>query len=123
MVSSSWLSAFVKHLLWFYAVDWPMLSCVIAATVLEAMFSRQCTNRLFGSEPIFKGKNIVVLGNGPSLVKGDPLGKLIDGMDEVVRFNNFQTKSQAYRNGPAQRPPCISRTACYIPATQSTKCQ
>merc|ERR1719162_204943 len=93
MVSSSWLSAFVKHLLWFYAVDWPMLSCVIAATVLEAMFSRQCTNRLFGSEPIFKGKNIVVLGNGPSLVKGDPLGKLIDGMDEVVRFNNFQTKA------------------------------
>merc|ERR1719162_2870557 len=93
MVSSSWLSAFVKHLLWFYAVDWPMLSCVIAATVLEAMFSRQCTNRLFGSEPIFKGKNIVVLGNGPSLVKGEPLGKLIDGMDEVLRFNNFQTKT------------------------------
>jgi len=29
------------------------------------------------------------------LVKGEPLGKYIDEMDEVVRFNNFQTKASA----------------------------
>merc|ERR1719188_1254296 len=57
------------------------------------MFSRKNTNRLFGDSPSFKGKRIVVLGNGPSLVKGSPLGKAIDSMDEVVRFNNFQTKT------------------------------
>merc|ERR1719188_2460364 len=57
------------------------------------MFSRKNTNRLFGESPTFKGKRIVVLGNGPSLVKGSPLGKVIDSMDEVVRFNNFQTRS------------------------------
>merc|ERR1719188_806706 len=57
------------------------------------MFSRKNTNRLFGESPTFKGKRIVVLGNGPSLVKGDPLGEVIDSMDEVVRFNNFQTKT------------------------------
>jgi hypothetical protein len=27
------------------------------------------------------------------MVKGEPLGDLIDGMDEVIRFNNFQTKT------------------------------
>jgi hypothetical protein len=57
------------------------------------MFSRKSTNRLFGESPSFTGKRIVVLGNGPSLVKGSALGKVIDSMDEVVRFNNFQTKT------------------------------
>jgi len=93
MVSSTWLGAFVKHVVWLYLVDWPMLTFVIAASVLEDMFGRKSTNRLFGAEPSFKGKRICILGNGPSLVKGDPLGSLIDKMDEVVRFNNFQTKN------------------------------
>merc|ERR1712054_386436 len=58
------------------------------------MFGRtKCTNRLFGDKKTFKGKRIVVLGNGPSLVKGEPLGHLINDMDEVIRFNNFQTKT------------------------------
>merc|ERR1719159_750726 len=70
-----------------------MAVCVVAATTLLKMFQRETTNRLFGEKPVFKGKRIVVLGNGPSLVKGDPLGKAIDSMDEVVRFNNFQTKT------------------------------
>lgn len=91
--SSSWPTA-LQYFLWFYAVDWPFLVCIGAATSLLHIFERENTNRLTGAiEPSFKGKKIVVLGNGPSLVKGEPYGKLIDGMDEVVRFNNFQTKT------------------------------
>jgi len=93
LVASSWQGALVKHIVWFYLIDWPMFSCVVAASCLQGMFSRKSTNRLFSEKPSFKGKRIVVLGNGPSLVKGDPLGSAIDGMDEVVRFNNFQTKN------------------------------
>jgi len=70
-----------------------MLTCSAAAHSLEYLLERKTTNRLFGEEPQFNGKRVVVLGNGPSLVKGDPLGKAIDAMDEVVRFNNFQTKT------------------------------
>merc|ERR1712188_268634 len=65
----------------------------MGADSLEYLLGRKSTNRLFAEEPTFNGKRIVVLGNGPSLVKGDPLGKSIDTMDEVVRFNNFQTKT------------------------------
>jgi len=93
MVASTWLGFVVKHVVWFYLIDWPMFFFVLAAGVLEGMLGRQSTNRLFGAKPTFKGKRICVLGNGPSLVKGDPLGGLIDQMDEVVRFNNFQTKT------------------------------
>merc|ERR1711933_609026 len=57
------------------------------------MLGRNSTNRLFGESSAFNGKRITVLGNGPSLVKGNPLGEVIDSMDEVVRFNNFQTKT------------------------------
>jgi hypothetical protein len=70
-----------------------MFVCVAAALSLEYLLGRKSANRLLGDTPTFKGKRIVVLGNGPSLVKGDPLGQSIDSMDEVVRFNNFQTKT------------------------------
>lgn len=69
-----------------------MFVCTLSAVTVGYMFARKSTNRLFGEKPNFKGDLIAVLGNGPSLVKGEPFGKAIDGMDEVVRFNNFQTK-------------------------------
>jgi hypothetical protein len=93
LVASSWHGGLFKHFLWLYVVDIPMLVCVTAASSLDYLFSRKSENRLFGEKPDFHGKRIVVLGNGPSLVKGDPCGDLIDSMDEVVRFNNFQTKT------------------------------
>jgi hypothetical protein len=93
LVASSWQGAALKHFLWLYVVDLPLLVCVIAAHSLDYMLGRNSTNRLFGESSALNGKRITVLGNGPSLVKGNPLGKVIDSMDEVVRFNNFQTKT------------------------------
>jgi len=84
------------HFLFFYAVDIPMITCTLAAACLETLLdpARPAKNRIFNDEkPKWHGKKICVLGNGPSLVKGKACGKLIDGMDEVVRFNNFQTKT------------------------------
>jgi len=93
--SSTWKGLLV-HFLYIYAVDWSMLVCVGSASLLETLLSpdRVKQNRLFNSGTTrWNGKKICVLGNGPSLVKGKPCGKIIDGMDEVVRFNNFQTKT------------------------------
>jgi len=81
------------HFLWLYTVDLPMGICVFSSSILLQIFGRESEHRLLGRQPRFHGKRVVVLGNGPSLVKGQPLGKHIDGMDEVVRFNNFQTKT------------------------------
>jgi len=39
-----------------------------------------------------KGPRVLVVGNGPSALEGEPMGDQIDAFDEVVRFNNFQTK-------------------------------
>jgi len=94
MVASTWQGLLVKHFVFFYAWDFAMCICFIASVGVEDILGRRSTNRLFGADkPQFKGKKICVLGNGPSLVKGEPLGKYIDEMDEVVRFNNFQTKA------------------------------
>mmetsp|Transcript_120677 Transcript_120677/g.191386 ORF Transcript_120677/g.191386 Transcript_120677/m.191386 type:complete len:365 (+) Transcript_120677:50-1144(+) len=93
LIATTWLGFCVQHFVWFYAVDFPMFICTLAASTVGRMFSRTCTSRLFGETPTFKGDRIIVLGNGPSLVKGAPLGNDIDDMDEVVRFNNFQTKN------------------------------
>jgi len=74
-------------------VDYTFLWITFGACILVFLFSRSSQNRLFGEKkPEFKGKKICILGNGPSLVKGEPLGKYIDDMDEVIRFNNFQTE-------------------------------
>lgn len=83
----------LQHFFWVYVVDLPMAICVMSATVLLQIFDRESENRLLGKTPRFYGNRIVVLGNGPSLVKGRPFGNCIDNMDEVVRFNNFQTKT------------------------------
>jgi hypothetical protein len=84
----------VTHFLWFWAIDvalvWSLTSLFLTEYVLKR---KECTNRLFSDKkPEFHGSKIVVLGNGPSLAKGDPYSKFIDSMDEVVRFNNFQAK-------------------------------
>jgi hypothetical protein len=93
-LASSWPGKLLFHFLFVYAVNIPLITCVGAAHGLQYIWGRPSKNRLFGdAKPSFKGKRICVLGNGPSLVKGDPCGDLIDDMDEVVRFNNFQTKT------------------------------
>jgi len=92
-LATTLLGRVVQHFVWFYLVDWPCAISVLSATCLIKIFGRESENRLLGKKPQFHGKRIAVLGNGPSLVKGTPCGKHIDSMDEVVRFNNFQTKT------------------------------
>jgi len=43
------------------------------------------------------GPRICVVGNGPSALQGKQNGDLIDTFDEVVRFNNFQTKAGDFK--------------------------
>jgi len=85
----------LSHFLFFWSVDVPCFWATLCLFGVARVLSRKkCTNRLFGTEkPKFKGSKITILGNGPSLAKGTPHGELIDSMDEVVRFNNFQTKT------------------------------
>lgn len=93
--SATW-KGYLAHYFWIYAVDYSLAVCVTSASWLEILLdeNREKRNRLFNNgTPRWTGKRICVLGNGPSLLKGKPCGKLIDGMDEVVRFNNFQTKT------------------------------
>lgn len=93
--SGSLLTRCLSHFFWFWCVDAPLFWFVTGGVLIEKVLDRKvCTNRLFSQEkkPEFKGKRIVILGNGPSLAAGEPLGDVIDSMDEVIRFNNFQTK-------------------------------
>jgi hypothetical protein len=86
----------VLHFVYFWAIDNAFGWTIFGMAVLERVLNRDvCTNRLMNDsgKPRFLGPKICVLGNGPSLVKGEPRGDLIDEMDEVVRFNNFQTKT------------------------------
>jgi len=52
--------------------------------------SRLADGRLHGGAG---GSRVLVVGNGPSALEGEPLGGLVDKFDEVIRFNNFQTKT------------------------------
>lgn len=83
-------------LLWFLMFDMANIMIMTGAFLACGLLQRRVfKNRLVNpvASPVFKGPRIVVLGNGPSLAQGEPLGKVVDGMDEVVRFNNFQTKA------------------------------
>lgn len=94
----SWYTFVIANFLWLYFWDYALLSFTTCAMCTESLYKRpETTNRLFNKKPgdklQWKGKKICVLGNGPSLAKGKPCGSVIDSMDEVVRFNNFQTRN------------------------------
>lgn len=95
-IAGSWqiLWKILLHFFWYWSVTVPFFWMTVAGLCVErALDLKRGTRRIVGAEtPQFYGPRIVVLGNGPSLAKGEPLGHLIDGMDEVIRFNNFQTK-------------------------------
>jgi hypothetical protein len=62
----------------------------IAHQLIEIFEMDRTGNRLNANK--LHGPRVLVVGNGPSALEGEPLGDKIDQFDEVVRFNNFQTK-------------------------------
>eukprot|EP00933_Yihiella_yeosuensis_P076286 TRINITY_DN8598_c0_g2_i2.p1 TRINITY_DN8598_c0_g2~~TRINITY_DN8598_c0_g2_i2.p1 ORF type:complete len:345 (-),score=57.51 TRINITY_DN8598_c0_g2_i2:267-1301(-) len=76
----------------FFVGAYPFAAVTWATFMLKKVYSNpKAGNRLKAGK--LYGKKVIVIGNGPSAVEGDPLGAEIDGFDEVVRFNNFQTKT------------------------------
>merc|ERR1740129_423361 len=92
----AWPVRVIVYVVWFYVWDAPVIAFALCAFFTERLLRRtQCSNRLFstGKPMQFLGPRIVILGNGPSLCTGKQNGEVIDSMDEVIRFNNFQTKA------------------------------
>lgn len=89
---SPWsLTSVLAHAGVFVAVDHPYIWLTfIADQLIEILGMDRSKNRLNKGE--LKGPRVLVVGNGPSALEGEPLGDKIDQFDEVVRFNNFQTK-------------------------------
>jgi len=81
------------HSFAFLTVDHTLLWCSFLAHSLIGIFKldRSKANRVMAGKIL--GPRIVVIGNGPSALEGEPRGHIIDQFDEVVRFNNFQTKT------------------------------
>lgn len=67
---------------------------------------------------ISRSKSVVVVGNGPSLI-GSGLGKIIDGFDEIVRFNNFVT--DGYEDDVGSRTTLWSAFAPHVSGTSPCK--
>lgn len=93
----SWPLWALANFIWLWAWDIGMIAFGMCSYCTEILYLRKTsenrlTNKNANEKPKFLGPKIVVLGNGPSLAKDTPHGKLIDSMDEVIRFNNFQTK-------------------------------
>lgn len=79
------------HLGVFFCVDHPYFWLTYTAHHLIDIFNTDRKgNRLNANK--LHGPRVLVVGNGPSALEGEPLGDAIDKFDEVVRFNNFQTK-------------------------------
>eukprot|EP00429_Kryptoperidinium_foliaceum_P086863 CAMPEP_0176194806 /NCGR_PEP_ID=MMETSP0121_2-20121125/6190_1 /TAXON_ID=160619 /ORGANISM="Kryptoperidinium foliaceum, Strain CCMP 1326" /LENGTH=249 /DNA_ID=CAMNT_0017533563 /DNA_START=165 /DNA_END=914 /DNA_ORIENTATION=+ len=69
-----------------------MVWFVVVATELLGIFAiDHSDHRLVAGR--LHGPQVLVVGNGPSAVTGGEWGDEIDKFDEVVRFNNFQSKS------------------------------
>lgn len=85
-------SHILAHLGVFLSVEHPFLwMAAVGHHLVEIFQVDRSTNRLVSGK--LHGNKVIVIGNGPSAVTGEPLGHEIDQFNEVVRFNNFQTKS------------------------------
>merc|ERR1719387_133283 len=94
LVGRALLSPFTKtlgHLGVFLTVDHAFFWLTfIAHHLIHILSVNRQENRLNAGK--LYGERVVVIGNGPSALEGDKYGEVIDGFDEVVRFNNFQNK-------------------------------
>jgi hypothetical protein len=79
------------NFLFFFSFDYPMWMCILSGQVTSMLLSIDRKENRVKSKK-FHGKKILVVGNGPSVCAGEPMGDLIDEFDEVIRFNNFATK-------------------------------
>mmetsp|Transcript_43771 Transcript_43771/g.93104 ORF Transcript_43771/g.93104 Transcript_43771/m.93104 type:complete len:349 (-) Transcript_43771:150-1196(-) len=85
-------SSVLAHLVIFLTLDHTHLWLIIASHLLmEVLCVDRRGNRLNACK--LHGPRVLVVGNGPSALDGEPLGDRIDEFDEVVRFNNFQNKT------------------------------
>lgn len=91
--SSPWSSqSIMAHAAVFLTVDHPYIwLAFIADQLMEILSIDRRENRLNACR--LHGPRVLVVGNGPSALEGEPRGAAIDKFDEVVRFNNFQTKT------------------------------
>lgn len=77
----------VSFLMW----DMPMFSFVAISNLIEKVFAvNRSESRLNAGR--LRGSRVCIMGNGPSAIEGEAMGEDIDKFDEVIRFNNFQTK-------------------------------
>jgi len=84
------------HLACFVSFEWTYLwLAFIAHQMIGIVGLKRDTNRLNAGK--LHGPRICVVGNGPSALQGGQHGNLIDNFDEVVRFNNFQTKAGDFK--------------------------
>jgi len=82
----------LAHLLWAATWDDPYAwLCGISHQLIKIFSVNRTENRLNAGR--LKGPKVLIVGNGPSAVEGEPFGERIDQFDEVVHFNNFQTKA------------------------------
>lgn len=63
----------------------------VAHQLIEIIGVDRKENRLNAGK--LNGPRVIIIGNGPSALEGKEYGDKIDSFDEVVRFNNFQSKA------------------------------
>merc|ERR1719203_674456 len=81
----------LSHIAVSWVWDWTFTTLVLVQnSLIEILSLNRGGNRLKAGK--IHGPRVLVVGNGPSAIEGEPLGENIDKFDEVVRFNNFQTK-------------------------------
>jgi len=82
------------HFIAFLALEYAWIWNFVISIIIVSIHKVERLNRL--QQGKVHGKRVVVIGNGPSALREPALGELIDSFDEVVRFNNFQTKVAGY---------------------------
>lgn len=101
------------NFLFFFSFDYPMWMCILSGQVTSMLLSIDRKENRVKSKK-FHGKKILVVGNGPSVCAGEPMGDLIDEFDEVIRFNNFATKIGGLEKFAGTRPLSTFQMRCFI---------
>mmetsp|Transcript_67962 Transcript_67962/g.191558 ORF Transcript_67962/g.191558 Transcript_67962/m.191558 type:complete len:429 (-) Transcript_67962:292-1578(-) len=57
------------------------------------------------------GDSILIMGNAPTVTAGSPLGTVIDGFTDVVRFNGYSTEKQEHTGSKVTYHYCNGRNA------------
>jgi len=112
-IAQTWLGSVLLQGLFIFFEDAPTAAWVWCLYHVVCLQGHAKANQARRTNPLEECRGpadcVVIVGNGPSVMDGQPFGSVIDGFERVVRFNSFNVQEPAFTGSQVSYHFCNGR--------------